>query len=101
MTTKDIETRAQVPEIPNPEPGIMWIVLTLHEAITEPIVMDLMNNIANNLQQVTHLVNHMDAKVNVNGVVFTHSADILPAMTGDLSPTPQWVETGEPTVNAV
>ena len=105
MTTKDIETipHAQPtpppPPPPDPEPGAMWLVLTMHGSITEPIVNDLMKNICLNLQTVTHLINHAEIKANVNGVILTYSADILPAMTGNLEPKPQWVETGEQTVN--
>ncbi len=72
----------------------------MHESITEQIVNDLMRDIAENLQTVTHLVNYAQFEANVGGVIIDYEAEILPAMAGDLAPTPLWVETGEPTVNA-
>lgn len=91
MTTVDIEQQAQTPPPPailDPNPGDMWCVLTLQPNINEQIVNDLMKDIAANLQTVTHLVNHVEFKVNVAGVILTYSTDILPAMTGDLAPAP-------------
>lgn len=99
MATKDIETRAQQPPIPTPDPGMMWIRLTMNTAINEEMAMDMMKDVALNLQTVTHMVNYAEFETNVNGVILTYSADILPAIEGNLVPTPTWVITGEPTVN--
>jgi hypothetical protein len=99
----DIEVTPHAPPtepILSPDPGQMWCVLTMGANINEQMVQDLMVNIADNLQTVTHLINYADFQANVAGVILTHSADILPAMTGDLAPTPTWLETGEQTVNA-
>jgi hypothetical protein len=92
MPTNDIKPTVAPkppPPIPEPEPGVMWVVFQLQEAINEQIVTDLMNNITSSLQQVTHLISHADFKVNVGGVILTHSADIVPATVGDVVPTPQ------------
>lgn len=105
MTTKELSGTATPrvstpPPTPTPDPGQMWVRLTMHSQINEQMVQDLMNDIAYNLQTVTHLINYAEFQANVAGVILTHSAEILPAMTGDLAPTPTWLETGEPTVNA-
>lgn len=93
MTTKDIEVeeQAQTPPpvvLPDPLVGDMWCVLTLQPNINQQIVNDLMRDIASNLQTVTHLVNNVQFKANVAGVILTYSTAILPAMTGDLEPVP-------------
>jgi hypothetical protein len=103
VTTKDIEVTPHAPPVPptgDPPLGRMDVELVLHESITEEIVDDLMRDIADNLQQVTHLINYAYFAANVGGVIIKYETPILPAMTGDLAPTPQWVETGEQTVNA-
>lgn len=89
--TKDIEINPLAPPQPpttDPVVGQMLVSLTMHVSITEPIVNDLMRDIAENLQTVTHLINRADFKANVNGVILTYGTDILPAMVGDLSPVP-------------
>ena len=105
MSIKDIEVTPHAPPVQppaelTPDPGRMEAELVLHPSITEEIVNDLMRDIAENLQQVTHLVNYVYFVANINGTIIKYEAEILPAMVGDLAPVPHWEETGEPTVNA-
>jgi hypothetical protein len=87
VATKDIEVTPQS-VLPAPDPGEVLIQLTLGSEVSEQMVQDLMVDITDNLQTVTHMVNHVDCVANVQGVILTHSADILPAMTGDVAPIP-------------
>jgi hypothetical protein len=103
VTTKDLEVTPHAPPVSPeapPDIGRMEVELVLHESITEQIATDLMHNIAENLQTVTHLVNWVFFTANVGGVIIKYDTAILPAMSGDLAPVPTWQETGEPTVNA-
>ncbi len=74
--------------LPSPPVGHMYFDLTLNSGISDQMAQDLMTDITDNLQTVTHLVNYADCTANVSGVILTHSADILPAMTGDVTPIP-------------
>lgn len=86
--------------VSGPEIGHMYINLTLNSQINETMVNDMMRNIADNLQMITHLVNFAEFEANVGGEILIYSKEIKSAIIGDLVPTPQWLETGEQTVNA-
>lgn len=71
------------PPIPEPTPGHMWIRILMKPYVSEEMVTDLMHNMADAMQQVTHMVDYAEFSVNVNGNVLTYEEDILPAVVGD------------------
>jgi hypothetical protein len=75
--------------LPTPGVGHMYIDITMQPNINEQIVNDMMEDMCENLQTITHLVNHVEFQANVAGVILADGEDILPAMTGDLMPAPQ------------
>jgi hypothetical protein len=95
-----VDPLAQLPPMPTPDPGMMWIRLTMNTAISEEMAMDMMRDITDNLQTVTHMVNYAEFDTNVNGTILTYEKEILPAIIGDPTPSPTWLLAGEPTVNA-
>jgi hypothetical protein len=100
MATKDLSTEQQAPKPPppiveplTPEPGQMWLVLTLTSDINEDIVTNLMELICDDfLPTVTHLVNHVQIAANVGGTILTEDEDIVPVMetVGPPTPDPAW-----------
>jgi hypothetical protein len=71
------------PPIPEPAPGYMWVRMLMNPYVNEEMATDLMHNMADSMQQVTHMLNYAEFSVNVNGTVLTYEKDILPAVVGD------------------
>ena len=62
--------------------------LTLVTGVSKQMVQDFMEDVGENLQVVTHMVNNADFSANVGGVTITYSKAILPAMQGPPQPLP-------------
>ena len=79
-------TLIRVQTFPAPPDAHMYVDMDLNPAISDYITTDLMKNFCDQLETVTHLVNHADITANAGGAILTYSQDILPAIIGDPFP---------------